>query len=192
MCYAVRSYFESLLCSLSPCICRLGVKGPLKAFSSALQRAWDETSDKSPPFLWAPRHSWPQHILSHPWLCFPARCCCWGQGSSGHPALGGSGGTSLHPALVQSAACSIWNKSLWFCCQTLGKSYPLQVPQCLLCLASLTFLLRVCTKKNQGPQSHFWVVKELLLPSLPCLTLSCREQIELQIPGEQDGLMIPP
>lgn len=74
----------------------------------------------------------------------------------------------------------------------LGKSYPLQVPQCLLCLASLTFLLRVCTKKNQGPQSHFWVVKELLLPSLPCLTLSYREQIELQIPGEQDGLMIPP
>lgn len=81
MCYAVRSYFESLLCSLSLCICRLGVKGPLKAFSSALQRAWDETSDKSPPFLWAPRHSWPQHILSHPWLCFPARCCCWARGA---------------------------------------------------------------------------------------------------------------
>lgn len=82
-------------------------------------------------------------------------------------------------------------KSLWFCCQALGNSYPLQVPRGLLCLAFLTFLLRMCTKKSRGQPSNFWVVNELLLPSPPCLTLSCRE-IELRIPGEENSLMIPP
>lgn len=58
----------------------------------------------------------------------------------------------------------------------------------------LAFLLRMRTKKTQGSQSNFWVVDELLAPSLPALShpLLQREQIELRIPGEENSLMIPP
>lgn len=42
MCYVVRSYFESLLRSVSLCICRLSNKGPLKACSWTLQCVWDK------------------------------------------------------------------------------------------------------------------------------------------------------
>lgn len=156
---------------------------------------------------------WPWHIPTSlsPLLCFPAGFWCWpwllgpGEQCPREPcvtwvALGEQGLCSLPwPWQCRSILCMACRvlpapprvKSLWFCCQTLGNSYPLQVPRGLLCLAFLTFLLRMCTKKSRGQPSNFWVVNELLLPSPPCLTLSCME-IELRIPGEENSLMIPP
>lgn len=150
MCYAVRSYFESLLCSLSLCICRLRVKGPLKAFSLALQCAWDETSDKSHPFLWVNRRSWrgagsgtspPSPLLCFPAWCWPwllgpgeqwptdrvAAVALWHQGPCCPPGSGsGSGGASLAPS--PRPACRVLPdpsrmKSLQLCCYT-GKTLP--------------------------------------------------------------------
>lgn len=100
--------------------------------------------------------------------------------SKGPAVPPGHGSAGASPAPSPRLVCRVLPapsrvKSFWFCCQPLGNSHPLQVPRGLLCLAFLTFLLRMCTKKNRGQPSIFWVVNELLLPSPPCLMLSCRE-----------------
>lgn len=99
----------------------------------------------------------------------PRALCGTGGSGRARALLSPCGGASLAPSpcpVCRVLPTPARMKSLWFCSHTLGNSYPLQVPQCLLCLAFLTFLLRMCPKKKSGLTKSF-LGGQRAAPSLP-------------------------
>lgn len=187
MCYVVRSYFESLLHSLSLCICRLSIKGPLKACSCTLQCVWDKRQKSPFPLSLQAQlpKRWPgcQDVTLQP---FAAVWELLARGQLGAVPVS-RGVAEAHGGCCQGARCLSSAVRYW---KTLIRCHISRF------LTSLTFLLG-CTPERieadkviSGPSVILG--GQRAAPSLPSLPhpLPQSRQIELRISGEENSLMI--